>query len=188
MWAAHGAFELVCSNAGAPRNKRLRREPLGPEAHALFEVNSFAAVRLAQRFVDRLEAEGRTGQILITASENSLSQPAAVKDFGLGLYAASKHALLALCEWMAWELKDSALSVHILLPGPVYSPALAAAIPDPSAGPPGFDMISCARCAEIALKGLDLGLRYIPTHAHLHADMAPRDAAIAHAIAALNLD
>lgn len=187
VWDAHGPIDLVCSNAGMGRNKKLKREPLGQEAHDLFEANSFAAVRLAQAYLARLEQTERNGRLMITASENSLSQPAAVKDFGLGLYAASKHAVLALGEWLAWELREGPLGVHILLPGPVYSPAIAAGIPDPAAAPPGFDLISCARCADIALQGLDLGLTYIPTHAHLLQDMQPRRDAIAAAIAALNL-
>jgi NAD(P)-dependent dehydrogenase (short-subunit alcohol dehydrogenase family) len=186
-WTQFGAVDLIASNAGVSRNKRLLREPLDAQAHALFDVNAFAAVRLAQAFRARLDADGRTGRILITASENSLSVPAAVKTFGLGLYAASKHAVLALAEWLATENGDGRLNVHVLLPGPVYSPAVAAAIPDPAAAPPGFDLISCEACAAIALRGLDLGLFYIPTHAHLLADMTGRRDGVAHAIAALQL-
>jgi hypothetical protein len=43
------------------------------------------------------------------------------------------------------------------------------------------------RCAEIALKGLDLGLFYIPTHAHLADDMRPRTQGVIDALAALRL-
>lgn len=179
--------DLVCSNAGIARNKRLRKEPLGQEAIDLIEVNALAALRLAQAYLDALENSGRQGRLLITASENSLSAPRAVQTFGLGLYAASKHALLALAEWLQIETANSPLSVHVLLPGPVYSPPLVAAIPDPTNAPPGFDLISCDRCAAIALRGLDLNLPYIPTHAHLADDMTPRYAAITAAIKALDL-
>jgi NAD(P)-dependent dehydrogenase (short-subunit alcohol dehydrogenase family) len=55
-------------------------------------------VRLAQAYAATL-GEGARGRILFTASENSLSIPAAIKGRGLGAYAASKHALLAAAEW-----------------------------------------------------------------------------------------
>jgi hypothetical protein len=48
-------------------------------------------------------------------------------------------------------------------------------------------MIMPERCAEIALKGMDLGLFYIPTHAHLAADMRPRTQGVAAALKALGL-
>ena len=43
------------------------------------------------------------------------------------------------------------------------------------------------RCAEIALKGMDLGLFYIPTHAHIADDMRPRTDGVADALKALGL-
>lgn len=186
-WDALGPLDLIASNAGVARNKRLLREPLDAEAHALFDVNAFAAVRLAQAYRARLDAEGHRGKLMITASENSLSIPAAVKSFGLGLYAASKHAVLALGEWLAVENTAGPMGIHILLPGPVYSPAVAASIPDPAQAPPDFTLISCDACASIALRGLDLGLLYIPTHAHLLDDMAARHTGLSEAITALNL-
>jgi hypothetical protein len=43
------------------------------------------------------------------------------------------------------------------------------------------------RCAEIALKGMDLGLFYIPTQPHLLADMQPRVDAMKASLKALQL-
>jgi NAD(P)-dependent dehydrogenase (short-subunit alcohol dehydrogenase family) len=185
--AKEGAPDLVCSNAGVSRNKRLRKEPLGEAARDLFEVNVFAALRLAQAYSAILETAARPGRLLITGSENSLSAPKAVQTFGLGLYAASKHAVLALAEWLAIENAGGRLQVHILLPGPVYSPLVAATLPDPTQAPPGFDLISCEACAEIALRGLALNLTYIPTHAHIASDMDPRLHAIRAATIQLGL-
>jgi len=48
-------------------------------------------------------------------------------------------------------------------------------------------MISAERCAEIALAGLDAGLFYIPTHAHISADMRPRSEAVAAGLVRLGL-
>ena len=43
------------------------------------------------------------------------------------------------------------------------------------------------RCAEIALKGLDLGLFYIPTQKHLARDMAARTQGVSQALTALGI-
>jgi hypothetical protein len=64
---------------------------------------------------------------------------------------------------------------------------IARALPDPSKAPPELGLIMPDRCAEIALKGMDLGLFYIPTHAHLFADMQPRHDGIANSLKALEL-
>ena len=53
--------------------------------------------------------------------------------------------------------------------------------------PPEFNVIMPERCAEIALKGLDLGLLYIPTHAHIGEDIRPRYEGVRDAIRQLGL-
>jgi NAD(P)-dependent dehydrogenase (short-subunit alcohol dehydrogenase family) len=183
--ALTGRIDLLVSNAGIGRNKRLLRETLGDEVERLFAVNSFAALRLAQAYLPTLA--GRRGRMLITASENSLSLPHAVRGAGLGLYAASKHAVLIMAEWLRDECAAEPLDLHVLLPGAVYTPLVSRAIPDPAQAPPALGLIMPERCAEIALRGMDLGLFYIPTHAHLAADMAPRQQGVAGALAALGL-
>jgi len=185
----HPTLDLVCSNAGIGRNKRLLKEPLDETATRLFNVNYFAALRLAQAYLPALRASNTTGRMLLTASENSLSVPSAVRGAGLGLYAATKHALLITAEWLRDELAaaNAKLHLHVLLPGGVYTPLISAAIPDPAKAPSELGLIMPERCAELALAGLDANLFYIPTHAHLPADMRPRLAAIESALTTLNL-
>jgi NAD(P)-dependent dehydrogenase (short-subunit alcohol dehydrogenase family) len=188
VWTKIGPVDVVCSNAGVGRNKRLVNEkPDDAVIEQLFSINLFAGLRLAQAFVRRVEAEGRRGRIMFTASENSLSVPAAVKGAGLGLYAASKHGLLILAEWLRDELAATPIDLHVLLPGAVYTPLIAKAIPDPAKAPPALGLIMPERCAEIALDGMDRGLFYIPTHAHLVDDMGARYKAIRDATVALGL-
>lgn len=187
-WEKAGPIDLVCSNAGVGRNKRLINESPDDEAVArLFQINLFAAVRLAQSYVRRLEAEGRRGRLMITASENSLSVPAAVKGTGLGLYAATKHGVLILAEWMRDEFAKRPIDMHVLLPGAVYTGLTAGAIGDPAQAPPALNLLMPERCATIALDGMDKGLFYIPTHAHLIDDMGARYEAIRDATVALGL-
>jgi NAD(P)-dependent dehydrogenase (short-subunit alcohol dehydrogenase family) len=182
-----GRIDLLCSNAGIGRNKRLMKEPLDEAADRLFAVNFLAALRLAQAYLPALESAGMRGRMLITASENSLSVPSAVRGAGLGLYAATKHALLIMAEWLRDELAGTPLDVHVLLPGAVYTPMVARAIPDPAQAPPELALITPQRCAEIALRGLDLGLFYIPTQPHLAIDMRARTQGVADALNALGL-
>lgn len=176
-----GPLALVCSNAGVGRNRRVLKETNAEDIERVLAVNFLTGVRIAQAYA---LACGR-GRILFTASENALSVPAGVKGFGLGIYAASKHALLAAAEWLRDEADQ--LDVHVLLPGPVYTPLVAHALPDPAQAPPGLHLISSEHCAKIALSGLDLGLFYIPTHAHIVDDLGPRVAAIRDAAQALGL-
>lgn len=185
--AVHGRLDLICSNAGMGHNRRLVKETLDDGVDRLFAVNLFAALRILQSYLKLLEANGARGRLMITGSENSLSVPAMVKRSGLGLYAASKHGVLILAEWMRNELAAAPIDLHILMPGAVYTPMVARALPDPSKAPPELGLIMPERCAEIALRGMDLGLFYIPTHAHLIDDMKPRYDGVAEAIKLLEL-
>jgi NAD(P)-dependent dehydrogenase (short-subunit alcohol dehydrogenase family) len=189
-----GRIDVIASNAGmgsGPGPKRLLKVDLdAPRIAAMFEVNMFAAIRLVQAWVPRLEEDGRRGRIMITGSENSLSVPDAVKTFGLGLYAASKHGVLVLAEWLHGEMAggNKPLDVHILLPGGVYTGMTADGLgPDPAGWPVDMHVITAERCAEIALDGLDKGLFWIPTHRHLADDMGQRYQGVADAVRALRL-
>jgi NAD(P)-dependent dehydrogenase (short-subunit alcohol dehydrogenase family) len=188
-YGAHGRLDLVCSNAGIGHNRRLMKELFDEGVERLFAVNLFAGLRIAQAYVRLLQETGARGRLMWTASENSLSVPAAVKGSALALYAASKHGLLIAAEWFRDELAAASapLDLHVLLPGAVYTPLVARALPDPAKAPPALGLIMPERCAELALKGMDLGLFYIPTHAHLADDMRPRAEGISTALKALQL-
>lgn len=187
--ALTGRLDLVCSNAGIGHNKRLLKETFDENVERLFNVNLFAGLRLAQAYADLLKRTNAKGRMLVTASENSLSVPTAVKGTGLGLYAATKHGILIACEWLRDELKGGGVPIdlHVLLPGAVYTPLVARALPDPKLAPKALGLIMPDRCADIALKGMDLGLFYIPTQPHLVSDMEPRLEAMEASAKALGL-
>jgi len=103
------------------------------------------------------------------------------------MYAATKHALLIAAEWLRDETQGDPFAVHALMPGAVYTPLIARALPDPALAPKALDLIMPERCAEVALKGMDLGLFYIPTQAHLAIDMGPRNEGVMAAVRALGL-
>jgi NAD(P)-dependent dehydrogenase (short-subunit alcohol dehydrogenase family) len=186
-FAVHGRLDLICSNAGIGHNRRLMKETLDAGVERLFAVNLFAALRVLQAYLPLLERSGARGRLMITGSENSLSVPAAVKRSALGMYAATKHGVLIMAEWMRNELAEAPIDLHVLMPGAVYTPMIARVLPDPAKAPPELGLIMPERCAEIALKGMDLGLFYVPTHAHLIDDMGPRYEGVAEAVKILGL-
>lgn len=193
-YALTGRVDFIASNAGmggGPGARRLLKAEIdAPRVAKMFEVNMFAAIRLAQAWVPRLEAAGTRGRLMITGSENSLSVPDAVKGFGLGLYGASKHGILVLAEWLRGECAsgNKPLDVSILLPGGVYTGMTADGLgPDPDKWPSAMGIIRPEVAAAIALHGLDAGLFYIPTHVHLINDMAARYEGVRAAMATLGL-
>ena len=182
-----GRLDLVCANAGTGVRNPVLKEDFGPATERLFAVNLQAPIRMAQAYAARLTAAGTRGRLMITSSENALSLPAGVRRSRIGAYAASKHGVLILAEWLREELAGETMDLHVLLPGAVYTPLVAAGIPDFNTAPKELGLIMPERCAEIALNGLDLGLFYIPTHAHIADDMRPRTEGVAESLKALGL-
>ncbi len=186
-WAWKGRLDLVCANAGTGVRNPVLKEDFGPDTERLFAVNMHAPIRMAQAYAAHLAAASMRGRLMITSSENALSLPSGVRRSRIGAYAASKHGVLILAEWLREELAGETMDLHVLLPGAVYTPLVAAGIPDPALAPRELDLIMPDRCAEIALKGLDLDLFYIPTHAHIADDMRRRTAGVTDALKALGL-
>jgi NAD(P)-dependent dehydrogenase (short-subunit alcohol dehydrogenase family) len=182
-----GQLDLVCANAGFGRRKKIMEEDFGSDTMNLFAVNMFAPFRIAQAYGEALAKSGMRGRLMITGSENSLSLPQAVKRSRIGAYGASKHGVLIMAEWLKEELGGELMDLHVLMPGGVYTPLIASGIPDPAMIPPEFNVIMPEQCAEIALKGLDLGLFYIPTHAHIGDDIRPRFDGVQDALKQLGL-
>lgn len=180
--AAHGPIDLVCSNAGIGRNKAVMTST-DANVDQLVAVNFRSALAVAHVYAAHLAAHATTGRILFTASENSLSLPDAVRELRLGVYAATKHALLILVEWMREELRGGPLTPALLFPGPVLTEPFRAVMDNGRFGV-GMDparkadfeaqLITPAQCAERAIAGLERGLFYIPTHAHIRQDMQAR--------------
>jgi len=189
--ARHGRLDAVFANAGIGYSRRLLKADLDdPGLARLWEINMLGPTRLAQALVAAAEAGGWRARLVITGSENSLSLPPSIQNFGNGLYAASKHGVLILAEWLATECRNAGkpMDVHMLLPGGVYTGLTAPGLgPDPANWPAAMGIIQPERAAELCLAGLDLGLFYIPTHRHLIDDMAARQQGVAAATVALGL-
>ena len=96
------------------------------DVREIFSVNYESAVHLAQSYIPRMIADNLPGHIMFTGSEHSVGLPAGNEGLNFGFYGASKHALLALAEWLRADLRESCVSVSLLMPGPVLTESLAA--------------------------------------------------------------
>jgi NAD(P)-dependent dehydrogenase (short-subunit alcohol dehydrogenase family) len=112
--ARFGSVDVLCNNAGVVQ--------FGPVVEApqddwdwVFKVNVWGVVNCIRSFVPQMKKQG-AGHIVNTAS---LSGIFAVP--GLGVYTASKYAVMGISETMRMELKKDGIGVSVLCPGPVRS-------------------------------------------------------------------
>ncbi len=188
-YATWGRLDLVCSNAGIGFGGKLAETDFNDERMAkLFEINVFASLKLGKAYSQLLAQSSERGRMMVTGSEHSLSVPSAVRAGYLAMYGATKHALLIAMEWFRIEQEKGPLDLHVLMPGAVYTPLIAGQLPDPAMAPPEFELILPEQCADIALKGMDLGLFYIPTQAHIVEDMQPRMQEVTSSLQALGIE
>jgi NAD(P)-dependent dehydrogenase (short-subunit alcohol dehydrogenase family) len=108
---AFGAAHLVCNNAGVFAGGLSWEAPLA-DYEWVFAVNVWGVLHGVRAFVPRLLAQGE-GHVLITASMASLT----ASPFSAP-YTMSKHAVFALAESLALELRarGSAVGVSVLCP------------------------------------------------------------------------
>jgi len=202
IWSNEGPVDVAFSNAGAGGMARILDTPI-EDVHRQFSTNFDSAIHLTQSYAPRLIEADRAGHIMFTGSEHSLVVPSDNADLGMGIYGATKHALVVLAEWLRYELKDSLVGVSVLMPGPVLTEGLAATFETLASNPndPGLRarfsqtseqslrdrFISTQKCAEIALRGLQQGLFFIPAQPHIKADVDARHNELSGAFEALGL-
>ena len=109
--AAFGGVDVLFNNAGYNYMTPLELHDL-EMAHRLFEVNYWAYVDLAQRAAAIMKTRGG-GYIVNTASILG-HRPAGP---GMGVYSASKHALVGMFQAVAQELAPDGIKVRVASPG-----------------------------------------------------------------------
>lgn len=126
---AGGPIDLFFSNAGVPG------PPGGPEApddqlQATWEVNVMAHVWAARAVLPEMVSRGE-GYLLSTASAAGLlTQVSALA------YSMTKHAAVALAEWISITYADAGIKVSCLCPQAVRTPMLEVALEDPIGAAP----------------------------------------------------
>ena len=189
IWQREGPLDLVFSNAGTGGNERA----LQASAAAIQKIhatNFESAVHLAQSCIPRMLLENKPAHVMFTGSEHSVGLPAGNEDLNFAFYGVSKHAMLIFAEWLRADLRDTNVSVSLLMPGPVLTEGVANTFKALDANPDAPEIravfseqvekllreraITTERCASLALKGLRAGLFYIPTQAHIKHDIERR--------------
>ncbi|MGH2914828.1 MAG: SDR family oxidoreductase [Solirubrobacteraceae bacterium] len=124
-----GEIDLFFSNAGVPGPPGGAEAP-DPELELAWRVNVMAHLWAARTLLPAWLARER-GYLLSTASAAGLlTQVSAVG------YSITKHAAVALAEWLAIAHGDAGIRVSCLCPQAVNTPMLDAALTDPvGAGP-----------------------------------------------------
>lgn len=202
IWSNEGPVDIAFSNAGAGGMARILDTPI-EDVHQQFSTNFDSAIHLTQSYARRLIQADRAGHIMFTGSEHSLVVPSDNADLAMGIYGSTKHALVVLAEWLRFELKDSKVGISVLMPGPVLTEGLAATFETLASNPndPGLRsrfsqtseqtlrdrFITPQTCAEIALRGLQQGLFFIPAQPHIKADVDARHKELIDAFEALGL-
>ena len=109
-----GPVELWCGNAGISRMGGVERP--NEEWNRVWDVNLMAHVIASRHLVPRWVERG-TGHLLITASAAGL-----LTGLGTASYAVTKHAAVALAEWIAITHGDDGVRVSCLCPQGVRTP------------------------------------------------------------------
>lgn len=103
-----GPIELWCGNAGISRMGGVERP--NEEWNQVWDVNLMAHVIACRRLVPRWVQRG-SGHLLVTASAAGL-----LTGLGTASYAVTKHAAVALAEWIAITHGDDGVRVSCLCP------------------------------------------------------------------------
>jgi NAD(P)-dependent dehydrogenase (short-subunit alcohol dehydrogenase family) len=105
-----GGVHIVCNNAGVAVFGEIARATHADWQYAL-DVNVWGVVHGIEVFVPRLVAAGNGGHIVNTAS-----MAGCVGMRWLGIYSASKFAVVGLSEALNRELKEYGIGVSVLCP------------------------------------------------------------------------
>src|SRR5437660_1745371 len=127
--ARSGPIDLFCSNAGVPGPGG------GPEApdeqwQRTWEINVMAHVWAARALLPEMLERGE-GYLLSTASAAGL-----LTQVGALAYSVTKHAAVAVAEWLAITYGDAGVKVSCLCPQGVRTPMLDTALEDPIGAAP----------------------------------------------------
>jgi len=146
---ANGPIDLFCSNAGVPGPGG------GPEApdeewQRTWEVNTMAHVWAARAVLPEMLAR-REGYLLSTASAAGL-----LTQVGAMPYSVTKHAAVAVAEWLSITYGDSGIKVSCLCPQGVRTPMLATALEDPIGAAPliAEGLLEPEEVADAVVEGL----------------------------------
>jgi NAD(P)-dependent dehydrogenase (short-subunit alcohol dehydrogenase family) len=171
--AEHGAVHVLSTNVGVVADRPLTTASETDWAW-IIEFNLMSAVRAVDVFLPHLRAAD-SAHIVITASLAALLAPPNVSGVHLGLYTATKHALLGYAESLRGELAGEGIGVSLLCPGMVRSNLAATSarhrparhggpLPPPPAREPALTMMSPEAVGPVVVRGIKSDRLHILTH------------------------
>lgn len=118
----HGGIHILSNNVGVVIDKPLAECTDRDWAWGI-EFNLMSIVRGVTAFLPHLRAHGDSAHIVNTASmAGILAIPAGpMMPAHLGIYTATKHAIVAYCEMLRGEIASEGIGVSVLCPGMVRS-------------------------------------------------------------------
>jgi NAD(P)-dependent dehydrogenase (short-subunit alcohol dehydrogenase family) len=177
--AEHGGVDILCSNVGILVNSRLDEASDQDWSWAL-ELNVMSHVRAVDVFLPLLRADDSPAHIVLTASMAALYVPPPIGEVRLGIYTATKHAVLGYGETLRNELEPESIGVSVLCPGMVQSNLgetsarhrperhggpFDPAIPSTVGGAPRLPgMLPPEAVGPIVVRGIEGGRAHILTH------------------------
>ena len=116
--ATGGPIGVLVCNAGGVRGQAMRPVDEVPEEdwHAIFDINTHAAFKLAKAVAPGMKRAG-SGRI-VTISSGAGLKPSKT---GIQAYCAAKHALVGLTKQLSRELGPFGITVNSVAPGFVLS-------------------------------------------------------------------
>jgi NAD(P)-dependent dehydrogenase (short-subunit alcohol dehydrogenase family) len=164
---ANGAIDIFISNAGVPG------EGGGPEASdaawdEAWRVNVMAHVWASRALLPEMLPRGE-GYLINTASAAGL-----LTQVSSLIYSVTKHAAVALAEWMAIEYGDAGIRVSCICPQGVRTPMLELAMDDPvaAAALTAGGLLEPDEVAESVVEGIEAERLLILPHAEVAKFMA----------------
>ena len=186
--AEHRAVHVLSTNVGVVADRPLATASETDWAW-IIEFNLLSAVRAVDVFLPHLRASGGSAHIVITASLAALLAPPSVSGVHLGLYTATKHALLGYAECTPGELADEGIGVSLLCPGMVRSNLAATSarhrparhggpLPPPPAREPPATMMPPEAVGPVVVRGIKANRLHILTHPASRGIVEARHAAL----------
>lgn len=164
-WRELGGAHIVCNNAGiAPFGSVVGADP--HEWKMTMDVNFWGVVHGIDAFVPRMIEQAEGGHVVNTASMAGLTGM-----LGLGVYCASKFAVVGLTESLQRELKSQGIGVSVLCPmivdtniGPNSLRSLGREAPPPAGGAMTGGVITVEAVADRVVRAIEKNALYILTH------------------------